>query len=65
MFIGNSTIKNSLKSVNIWQSYKQDHGCLILNGPGQHTAKNEKSARDNHVLACNFPKYLQIKKKFH
>jgi len=44
MFIGNSTIKNSLKSVNMWQSYKQDHGCLVLCGPGQHTAKNEEIA---------------------
>jgi len=24
--------------------------------------KNEESARDNHVLACNFSKYLPVKK---
>jgi len=28
----------------------------------QHTAKDEESARDNHVLACNFAKYSAIKK---
>ena len=26
-----------------------------LCAPGQHTAKIRKSARDNHVLACNLP----------
>jgi len=26
--------------------------------------KDRKSARDNHVLACNFAKYPSIKKKF-
>ena len=27
---------------------------------GQHTAKDEESARDNHVFACNFAKYSPI-----
>ena len=27
---------------------------------GQHTAKNEERARDNHVSACNFAKYSPI-----
>jgi len=49
--------------MNIWQSYKQERGCLM------HFArlanillvlKDEESARDNHVLACNFVKYLPI-----
>jgi len=31
-----------------------------LFAPGQHTAKNEESARNNHVLACNFAKYSPI-----
>jgi len=26
--------------------------------------KDEKSAQDNHVLACNFAKYLLVKKNF-
>jgi len=26
--------------------------------------KDEESARDNHVLACNFAKYSPIEKKF-
>jgi len=32
---------------------------------GQHTANDEESARDNHVLACNFAKYLPIQNKIH
>jgi len=30
--------------------------------PGQHTAKDEESARDNHALAGNFAKYSPILK---
>ena len=50
------------KSVNIWQSYKQERAWLshALCTPGQHTAKDEESARDNHVFACNFAKYSPI-----
>jgi len=33
-----------------------------LCGPGQHSAKDEETARDNHILACNSAKYLPIKK---
>jgi len=33
---------------------------LALCTPGQHTAKRQKSAQNNHVLACNFAKYSQI-----
>jgi len=32
--------------------------------PGQHTDKQKESARDNHVLACNFAKYSPIRKNF-
>jgi len=55
--------ENFFKSMNIWKSYKQERGCLM------HFArlanillvlKDEESARDNHVLACNFVKYLPI-----
>jgi len=28
--------------------------------PGNTLSKDEESARDNHVLACNFAKYLPI-----
>ena len=47
--------------MNIWQSYKQERDCLehfvrLANTP----LKDEKSARDNHVLACNFAKYSPI-----
>jgi len=49
--------------VNIWQSYRQERGCLVhflrlsaVLWPGA------QSARDN-VLASNFAKYSLIKKK--
>jgi len=49
------------KSVNIWQSYKQERGCLMHFARLANTLLNdEESARDNHVLACNFAKYLPI-----
>jgi len=49
------------KSVNIWQSYKQERGCLMHFARLANTLlKDEESARDNHVLACNFGKYLPI-----
>ena len=50
-----------IKLVNIWQSYKQERDCLVhflrlsaVCWPGA------LSARDNHVLACNFAKYSPI-----
>ena len=50
-----------LKSVNIWQSYKQDRDCLehflpllAVCWPGA------QSSWDNHSLACNFAKYSPI-----
>ena len=39
--------------------------CRALCAPGHHTAKNEESAQDNHVLACNFAKYSPIYNFFH
>jgi len=33
-----------------------------LCAPGHQTAKDEETARDNHILACNSAKYLPIKK---
>jgi len=53
--------KKYLKSVNIWQSYKQEPGCLTNFVHLANTLlKDKESARDNHVLACNFAKYLPI-----
>jgi len=47
--------------VNIWQSYKQEHGCLMHFAHLANTLlKEEESARDNHVLACNFARYSPI-----
>ena len=41
------------KSVNIWQSWKQEGGCLVHFVRLTTTLlKVEESARDNHVLAC-------------
>jgi len=48
--------------VNIWQSYKQERGCLMHFAHLANTLlEDEESARDNHVLACNFAKYSPIK----
>ena len=51
------------KSVNIWQSYKQERGCLVhfllaVRWPGTH------SARDNHVFACNYQTFADFKNVF-
>ena len=55
------SVKKTLKSVNIWQSYKQKCDCaahflrlLAVCWPGV------QSAWDNHALVCNFAKYLLI-----
>ena len=49
------------KSVNIWQSHKQERSCLMHFARLANTPlKDGESARDNHVLACNFedPQFL-------
>jgi len=46
-------VKHFLKSVNTWQSYKQERSCLMHFAHLANTLLKEKeSARDNHVLAC-------------
>jgi len=52
-----------LKSVNIWQNYKQECDCLVhfLHLLAVWWA-GVQSARDNHALACNFAKYPPILK---
>jgi len=58
--------EKNLKSVNIWQSYKQDRGCLMHFARLANTMlKDEESARYNQVLACNFTKYSPILNSFH
>jgi len=57
---------NFFKSVNIWQSYKQERDYLVhivrlANG----VIKDAESARNNHVLACNFAKYSPTLNFFH
>jgi len=51
-------VKKLKSTVNIWQSYRQERDCLVhflrllaVSWP------SAQSARDNHVLACNFAKY--------
>jgi len=57
------SVKRILKGVNIWQSYKQERGCLLHFARLANTLlKDEESARDSHVVPCNFAKYLPIKK---
>ena len=49
------------KSVHIWQSYEQERGCLMHFARLANTQlKDEESARDNHVLACNIAEYSPI-----
>jgi len=54
-------VKKNLKSVNIWQCYKRQRCCLVHFARLANTLlKDEESARDSHVFACNFAKYLPI-----
>ena len=54
-------VKKCFKSVDIWQSYKQERGSLMHFARLANTLlKVKESARDNHVLAFNFAKYSQI-----
>ena len=42
------------KSVNIWQSYKQERRCLMHYARLANTLlKDEESARNNNVIACS------------
>ena len=51
------------KSVNIWQSYKQERDYLVpFVRLVNELLKDGESARNYHVLACNFAKYSAIKK---
>ena len=54
-----------IKSVNIWQSYKQERGCLVHFARLANTLlKDEESARDNRILARNYTKFSKISKTF-
>jgi len=54
-------VKTVLKSVNIWQNYKQERSCLVhFVRLATTLLKDEESARDNHLLAGNFAKYSPI-----
>jgi len=50
--------------MNIWQNCKQERGCLMHFARLANTLiKDEESAQDIHVLACNFARYSPIEKK--
>ena len=50
----------------MWQSYKQERGCLMHFARLANTLlKDEESAWDNHVFACKFAKYSPILIFFH
>jgi len=52
------------KLASIWQSYKQERGCLVHFAHLANTLlKDEEGERDSHVLACNFVKYNSPIKK--
>ena len=54
-------VEKKLKSVNIWQSYKQERGCLVHFARLANTLlRDEENARDSHVLACKFVKYSPV-----
>ena len=44
---------------------KQERDCLMHWCAGPTLLKDGKSARNNHVLVCNFAKYSPIKKNVH
>jgi len=64
-FFTGSFLDKFLKSVNIWQSCKQERmvvSCTLRAWPTYSVLlKDEESARDNHVFAGNFAKYSPIK----
>jgi len=51
-------VKFFFKSVNIYQSYKQERDCFVHFS--HLLAVCWPSARDNHILAFNFAKYSLI-----
>ena len=57
-----------MKKINIGgylAKYKQERGCLMHFARLANTLlKDEESARDNHVFACNFAKYSPIENCF-
>jgi len=58
-------VKKVLKSVNIWQSYKQERGCFVHFARLAKTLlKDEESARDNHItfLLLTLPNIYRFKK---
>jgi len=47
-------VSGFFKPMTIWQSHKQERGCLMHFARLANTLlKDEESAQDNHVLACN------------
>jgi len=54
-------VKKILKSMSIWQSYKQKRDCFVhFLRPSAVCWPGTQSAQDNHALACNFAKHSPI-----
>ena len=49
-----ASVSGFFKPMTIWQSHKQERGCLMHFARLANTLlKDEESARDSHVLVCN------------
>ena len=60
-FIVESVSEEKIKSVNIWQSYKQVGGCLVHFVFLTTTLLKDEQMHDTiHLFACNYPKYSLI-----
>jgi len=60
-FIAEFVSGKKFKSVNIWQSYKEERDCLVhFFRLSAVCWSGVQRVRDDHALACNFTKYSSI-----
>jgi len=50
-------VSDFFKSVNIWQSYNQERGCLMHFARLAITLLKDKESARGSVFACNFAKF--------
>ena len=63
MFTAESASEFFFKSVNIWQSYKQERGCFMHFARMANTLlKDEESTRDDYILLVTLPNIYRLKK---
>jgi len=59
-------VSDFFKSVNIWQSYKQERDYFMHFARLANTLlKDEESSPDNHVLLVTFPNIYRFLKKIY